>query len=369
MKKSENMLDLMQKKMIYPILWILSVSVLSMDSRWSLLILLINCIALYAAVSYWRQHKVSEVESQTETTANTAEEQILFAYREIFETVGTAMVILDENKLIQLVNRQFLNLVNVPDMDAIKDMPFGRYIYQSDAANVLQYMNESLNGEHPIETRDQPIEFRFVNQEMQISHVEVIISKIEESKELIVSLLDVTEKKEAYKKLEHFATHDKLTELANRHYFMEKLEVAMAKASKNKEMLGILYIDIDDFKLINDLYGHHVGDDVLHELADRVQMNIPYGDLAARMGGDEFVVMLSKESSEDYFRKIATDIMRSLQEPFNLGDERIMLTVSIGLSMFPKDGTHLLELIRSADHAMYEVKHNGKNDIGIYEVR
>jgi len=158
------------------------------------------------------------------------------------------------------------------------------------------------------------------------------------------------------KKFEHQAYHDKLTGLANRKYFVEEFEKLKEKADFSGNNIGIIFIDIDEFKEINDNYGHDMGDKVLKSIASRMQNSLKADDLKARMGGDEFVIALSDLSSKDKVIKVTKRLVRDLKKPLFVDGKEISISISAGVSFYPEDSKDLEVLIKNADAAMYKAK-------------
>ena len=158
------------------------------------------------------------------------------------------------------------------------------------------------------------------------------------------------------KKFEHQAYHDKLTGLANRKYFVEEFNNLKEKADFAGDNIGVVFIDIDRFKEINDNYGHDMGDEVLKNIASRMINSLKEKDLKARMGGDEFVVALSDLSSKDQIIKVTKRLINEIKMPLTIDGEEISINVSAGVSFYPDDSKELEKLIKSADAAMYKAK-------------
>jgi diguanylate cyclase (GGDEF)-like protein len=157
--------------------------------------------------------------------------------------------------------------------------------------------------------------------------------------------------------LAHLAMHDPLTGLANRSLFEERLASAMRVAASSGTTLGLLYIDADGFKAINDRYGHAAGDLLLTEFAARIRRRLRHGDLAARIGGDEFAIVVAPPAGHAQASTLATHIANAMTEPVTLGDgTKVVLTASIGVAVFPDDGYEPAKLLRAADEAMYAHK-------------
>ncbi|MFW6273621.1 MAG: GGDEF domain-containing protein [Halanaerobium sp.] len=163
------------------------------------------------------------------------------------------------------------------------------------------------------------------------------------------------------RKFEHQAYHDKLTGLANRKYFNEEFETLKQKADFSGSNIGLIFIDIDQFKAINDNYGHDTGDKVLESIAAKMKNNLKEEDIVARMGGDEFLVALSDLNSKSEIIKVAKRLIKELNDILVIGDEKIKISVSGGISFYPDDSRELEILIKNADSAMYKAKREDDN--------
>jgi diguanylate cyclase (GGDEF)-like protein len=168
------------------------------------------------------------------------------------------------------------------------------------------------------------------------------------------------ELKKLYEQMARHATHDSLTNLPNRKYFHDQLAEAIASANQEKRSFTVLYLDLDGFKAINDDLGHAIGDQLIENTARRLEHCVRKGDMVARVGGDEFIVLLQDVALSDVSR-IAEKIIESLSKPLKLADKTLSITTSIGVATYPQDGEDMNTLIHSADSAMYEAKRNGKN--------
>ncbi len=174
---------------------------------------------------------------------------------------------------------------------------------------------------------------------------------------------DITDRKQLEIKLEHMAIHDGLTGLPNRELLVDRLEHAIASASRKKGRMAVLFIDIDNFKAINDNYGHKAGDLALKEVADRVLASVRHSDTVARFGGDEFVVVLSEVTAPEDAITFAQKISQVLAADFVSDGQGIIIRASIGGAIFPEHGETSGQLIARADAAMYKVKLTGKQGV------
>ena len=173
---------------------------------------------------------------------------------------------------------------------------------------------------------------------------------------------DITDIKESEDRIRHRAFHDPLTELPNRLLFQDRLLQAIAHAKRSNDQLAIMFMDVDHFKNLNDTLGHHMGDVFLHQLASQLTEIIRVEDTVSRMGGDEFTILLTQISSEADAASIADKILSLFNKPFNLGGHNIHLGASIGIALYPNDGSDTDTLIRNADTAMYHAKEQGRNN-------
>jgi diguanylate cyclase (GGDEF)-like protein len=186
----------------------------------------------------------------------------------------------------------------------------------------------------------------------------------EEDKQLLqfvsAQVATAIERKQNETRLRHIAQHDALTDLPNRKLFDERLNVAIARADRENEGLGVLYIDLDHFKCINDTLGHDIGDRLLHEVARRIAGCVRETDTVGRMGGDEFVVLLTGISHPRQAQIVADKILAAMQCPFETIEGPLSATASIGVAMYHGHG-EAQQLVREADNAMYAAKKAGGN--------
>ncbi|MDI1253059.1 MAG: GGDEF domain-containing protein [Thermomonas sp.] len=167
---------------------------------------------------------------------------------------------------------------------------------------------------------------------------------------------EVTELRRAERELEHLASHDLLTGLPNRLGLQQEIERALVRAQDAGGSLALLYLDLDGFKVANDRGGHEAGDRVLCEVADRLKQSIRHGDLVARIGGDEFAVLLPGCPDAAAARKVADMLRMRLRSSYSMPDDTLHLDASFGAACFPQDGRDLESLLAHADKAMYETK-------------
>lgn len=167
-------------------------------------------------------------------------------------------------------------------------------------------------------------------------------------------------------KLNYQATHDPLTDLPNRVFLHEQLEKELANAQRHNSRLALLYLDLDMFKDINDMLGHSVGDELLRQVAKRLQHCVRQTDTVSRLGGDEFAILLVDFEPMSYLAELSHKLAQHLRAPFVLGPDTVELSTSVGISVYPGDGNNAETLIKNADIAMYEAKARGRNNIQFF---
>ncbi|MBP1995029.1 sensor domain-containing diguanylate cyclase [Paenibacillus eucommiae] len=172
---------------------------------------------------------------------------------------------------------------------------------------------------------------------------------------------DITLRKQQESRLISLAYHDPLTGLPNRRLFKEHLNQALLQARRTGKQLALLYVDIDDFKMINDTMGHDIGDSFLQDFASRIRNCLREVDMFARMGGDEFTILLPMMDSAENVETVARRIFRSIEKPYQLGEHSFHATVSMGIALYPRDGDDFNVLLKHVDMALYQVKEKGRN--------
>ncbi len=179
-------------------------------------------------------------------------------------------------------------------------------------------------------------------------------------------LFDITARKKAEKNLEYRAFYDTLTDLPNRNYFDEKLEVALIKAKNNDYLMAVLFLDLDSFKNINDSLGHKIGDQLLKLFAQRLASSVRNNDLVSRWGGDEFTLLLPQINSPEDTINLAQRILDDLKQPFEVSGHQLYVKTSIGIAIYPQDGDDAETLLKNADAALYRAKERGRNHYRFY---
>jgi diguanylate cyclase (GGDEF)-like protein/PAS domain S-box-containing protein len=193
-----------------------------------------------------------------------------------------------------------------------------------------------------------------------------LLASNQDPQHFLVQINDVTERKRAEQELAHLAHHDALTGVANRAMLAEQVEHELAVARRRRMRLAVVFIDLDYFKHVNDSYGHEVGDRVLKELAARLTRSVRAIDIVGRMGGDEFVVVLSEVNDARDVVTLTDKLRQECARPLHFNGHEVRMAVSMGVSLFPDDAQDFRTLLRYADSALYQAKGEGRNNVQFF---
>lgn len=190
---------------------------------------------------------------------------------------------------------------------------------------------------------------------------EARLARIKESQQLIALIRDVTDRKRNEDFIQHQAFYDSLTGLPNRYLALERIKHSFESSKRTKSRAAVIFVDLDDFKLINDTLGHDVGDEILIETSSRLKAMLRESDTIARLGGDEFVLLLEEVASNEDIAHLMAGLLNCISRPFFHDNRELLISVSLGAALFPDDGSDPQTLLRKADMAMYQAKAIGKN--------
>ncbi len=187
------------------------------------------------------------------------------------------------------------------------------------------------------------------------------VGKSHETRRILVTHLDVTERNLRTEELRHSAHHDALTSLPNRAMIYSYIQELLAKTARTGGEFGLLFVDLDRFKPINDRYGHAMGDLVLKTVSERLAASVRADDFVGRLAGDEFIIVLPDLSSREAAASVAQHTLNIMGQPFQIDGYELHVSPSIGISVYPCDGETVDALLHSADAAMYDAKQRGRN--------
>lgn len=283
-------------------------------------------------------------------------------YQALFDQMPEGVLLIDEHMQVTAHN-----------LEALRQLEYG----SEEMRSLHVWDFEALDDPAAIEQRKKKIQetgrddfesrYRARSGRMMDVDVSVQLVHLADGKPVFQTLFrDITEQKQVAQQIEHLAYHDQLTGLANRRLLQDRIEQAISSAVRRNANIAVCYLDLDHFKDVNDSLGHQAGDRLLQMVSSRLQSCIRAEDTLARIGGDEFVIMLNDIVDADVVAVIARKVIHEIALPYTLGNEEIRVTPSIGISMCPQDGRDSETLLKHADSAMYQAKQSGRATYHFY---
>jgi len=313
-----------------------------------------------------------QVQSQLVNFKNTVKhrtfelEEALSLTKETLESTPVGIIVIKDDKKIIIYNKKFLTMWCQAEYDMKGIGSDELFLSLSKQVDDEKFFLEKINGfiEKP-EELDQAIEFKLKNEKVLELYVHPHYIKTS-IKGVVLSFKDVTHRKHLEKQLVYQATHDSLTSLPTRILLDDRVQQAIAHAKREGHFISVMMVDLDNFKDVNDTFGHAAGDMLLKLVSERLIYSVREIDTVIRLGGDEFVVILtSLKRAEDSTKKARTIVEKFLQ-PFQIEDQAITVTTSIGISYYPDDGSDANTLLKNADAALYHAKKMGRNTFQVY---
>ncbi len=263
---------------------------------------------------------------------------------------------------VVFLNQRLQMLVGQPGIRSISRNQWLEGLHEEDLPRFLSFHERMVQYQQSgsLEYRFRPMGQK--DYRIFIEHLAVLDQGSNQPAAFVGSIMDITDLKQAQEKLEYQALYDNLTGLPNRHQLKQILEKTIRDRGENGTPLAVMFLDLDNFKKINDTLGHDVGDQVLTRVAQRLQHSLGMMEVTiARMGGDEFVILLTDATDAQQVQFCANLITRSFSQPLELEEQTVDITFSIGIAVFPQHGTAVSTLLKHADIALYEAKRAGRN--------
>jgi diguanylate cyclase (GGDEF)-like protein/PAS domain S-box-containing protein len=282
----------------------------------------------------------------------------------VFKTTTEGIIITDASKNIIMVNNGFTNITGYNEDDVIGKSPnvlssqWQDKSFYNDMTKELE-KNNKWQGELWNRKKDGTLYVEWIN-------IYRLLDEQGNTLNYIGIFIDITEKKESQDKINQLAYYDTLTSLPNRALFEDRIAHAITNAKRMNTIIALMFIDLDNFKIVNDTLGHDAGDKLLKEVSQRIKKVIRENDTLSRIGGDEFTLILENIRDKSYILGIAKKIINTLNEPFILENKETFTSASIGICVYPDDTTTISGMMQKADTAMYRVKELGKNSFEFY---
>ncbi len=287
-------------------------------------------------------------------------------YRSVTETVTDGILSIDERGRILLANSAAARIFGRPAARLVganfEDLLPEELL--EEPGSVLRRCLESAGSQDSTAA----VRLRAIHQDGHEIPLEVSFAEEREGRRRVFTgiVRDITLRTQEEEQIQRLAYHDALTGLPNRALFQDRLTQALSRARRRDEKIAVMFLDLDDFKIINDSFGHARGDEVLREVGGRLKSDLRGQDTAARMGGDEFIVFLPELEDVQAAALAAEKILGTIARPIGLEGKTVTVTASIGISLFPADGADPETLVRNADIAMYRAKEHGDSTFEFY---
>lgn len=280
-------------------------------------------------------------------------------FKALTESAMDIVTVLDADGVIRYQSPSVKHLLGYAPEAMIGVSQFD-LVHRDDAEGMRDTFRELLTRGQ----MDRAIEFRVVRSDGEWRTLEAIGKNcldVPEVRGVIVNTRDITDRKNIEKRIQHLAFHDALTGLPNRSLMQDRVSQAIGRAERSGKRFAVMFIDIDNFKNINDTLGHDVGDELLRQVAERLIDSVRTHDTIARQGGDEFIVLLDELEGHQGATRVAQKILEALRAPFQIGGADQHVSGSIGIALYPDDGRDPPTLLKNADTAMFHGKALGKN--------
>ncbi len=280
-------------------------------------------------------------------------------FKEIFTNAGIGIMTLDTKSNIEYVNEEALNIFGYKSSELV-NTNFSTLIHSTDMDYLKQFVKTGKSS--------FPSEITGIHKDNSAFPIELNISSKKFNQTCIYTVIirDITEIKKNEEKLKHQAYFDSLTGIPNRTLFLDRSEIALNQAKRSNEGLAVIFIDLDEFKVLNDTLGHDAGDIMLKTVSQRFINCARKSDTVSRRGGDEFTILMPRIKNIDDTVKLAERILDSNNNAISIKDKMVFPKTSIGISIYPQDGDSIETLINNADKAMYNAKESGKNQFSFY---
>jgi diguanylate cyclase (GGDEF)-like protein/PAS domain S-box-containing protein len=308
---------------------------------------------------------MNDYRRELEVTKKSADDALEYA-ESIINTVRDPLIVLDQDLRVVKVSRSFYDVFKVIPEETVGQLMYDLGNKQWDIPMLRELLETILPHETTFDNYEVEHDFTTIGKRIMLLNARQIHRVMGKDMIILLSMEDITERKQLEEQIRYMAFHDALTGLPNRKLFSDRLSIALAHAERNNSKTGIMMLDLDNFKEVNDTLGHDAGDTILKIAAERLRESLRKGDTVARFGGDEFVLILPDIDSIEDAVLIAQKIVDRFSEPISVLSSQIIITTSIGIAEYPENGREEASLLKNADTAMYQAKQSGRARFRIF---
>ncbi|MEJ2032329.1 MAG: sensor domain-containing diguanylate cyclase [Deltaproteobacteria bacterium] len=284
----------------------------------------------------------------------------------IINTVREPLIVLDQDLRVVSVSRSFYEVFQVKPEETVGQLLYDLGNKQWDIPRLRELLESILPQRTSFDNYEVEHDFAIIGRRVMLLNARQIERKRGKERIILLAIEDITARKEMEEEIHHIAYHDQLTGLPNRMLLLDHLNLAINQAARNRMKVSLMMLDLDKFKEVNDTLGHYLGDKLLQAVAKKLTEILRKGDTVARFGGDEFVLVLPEQRDEKTALHIARKIIDAFRKPVDLEDHSLIITCSIGISLYPDHGADIDTILKNADRAMYQAKQTGRNQYQLY---
>ena len=288
-------------------------------------------------------------------------------FKDIVETIREPLLVLDQDLRVVTVNRSFYEFFKVKPEETVGQLIYDLGNKQWNIPMLRELLGTILPQKTTFDNYQVQHDFAIIGKRTMLLNARQIERGMDKERIILLAIEDITERKQLEDKIQQMAFHDSLTGLPNRKLFSDRLGVALNQAKRNKKQVGIVMLDLDNFKGVNDTLGHDAGDILIKAAAERLSGTLRKSDTVARFGGDEFLLIFPEIEGKKDAIQVVENIIDMFHKPFLIDTHQLVITTSIGIAVYLNDGIEEGILLKNADIAMYQAKQAGRARYQFYK--
>jgi diguanylate cyclase (GGDEF)-like protein/PAS domain S-box-containing protein len=284
----------------------------------------------------------------------------------IIDTVREPLIALDQDLRVVSVSRSFYDVFKVKPEETVGQLIYDLGNKQWDIPQLRELLETILPQKASFDNYEVEHDFATIGRRIMLLNARQIERGMGKARIILLAIEDITTRKEMEQEIKRLAYHDPLTSLPNRMLLTDRLNMAKILSDRNRKKVALMMLDLDKFKEINDTLGHHIGDLLLQVVAEKLTGILRREDTVARFGGDEFVLVLPEQKDVQTVLKVARKIIDAFRNAVVIEGHALIITSSIGISIYPDHGENIDTILKNADSAMYRAKQAGRNQYRLY---